>query len=224
MTPRVAIVVGHQPRSPGVQLAGGETEHAFNTELADQLWQALAAVHVGSRVFNRIEHLGYTTGMWELCERLNEWEADLVLSLHSNGHTNASISGSEALHWPVDASEADRPEVQPSGNAGERTLARVIAAAYSTAIGLRNRGALAQSHSWNGPPRFHATKLWRGNPKPIPGGPELWILSRTTAPTVIGESHFMSNPDDHAKARASLESGVLAATLAQALITYLEAP
>lgn len=219
---RIALPVGHEPSHPGVTLADGQTEHAFNRTLAGQLWQDLNRLGVSCDPFYRREDLGYTSGMRELCRRINEWRPDIVVSLHSNGHKNPAASGAEGLHWPATADEADRPEVTPSGDNRERDLAAVLAAAYSSILGIRNRGTIPQSHSWNGPVRFHATALYKGAPKEIPGGPELWIHSLTEAPCAIGESHFMSNPDDHAAALAALSSGALSAALATALAHFLE--
>jgi N-acetylmuramoyl-L-alanine amidase len=217
---RCAIVVGHHPDSPGVRLADGSTEHDFNVAVADQLWRELQERDVSSHVFMR-QVKSYTRGVLEgTVPAVNDWAADVVIGLHSNGSTS-SPSGSECLHWPADIDEADRPEVTPSGSAAERELAAGISAAYARAIGIRDRGAKAQSHSWNGPQRFHESKLWRGNPLPIPGGPELYLLSRTTAPCVIGESHFMSTPADHDLALAALAAGSIAYYLAEAVAAFL---
>lgn len=219
---RCAIVVGHHPDSPGVRLGDGQTEHEFNATLADQLWRQMHTVNVSHQVFLR-PVASYTRGVLDgIVPMVNDWGADVVIGLHSNGSTSAAATGAEGLYWPADEHDADRPEVMPSGTFDERTLAVSIASAYAQAIGIRDRGGRPQSHSWNGPSRFHTTKLWRGNPKPIPGGPELYLLGRTVAPCVIGESHFMSTPADHAKALAALESGAIADHLAVAIAQFLD--
>ncbi len=217
-TKRIAIAVGHHPASPGVTVrddAGAVlyNEYNFNADLADKLWPELHALGIGSQVFLRPER-GYTRGMRRLMTTINAWQPDLVFSLHSNGSTAAKASGAEALHWPVDDSQRDRETVIPKGDRFLEDCARRIAEAYAACIGIRNRGTIAQSNSWN-----ETEPAWgqigESKGKRIPNGPPLHILRDCKC--VIGESHFMSNPADHKKAAAALADGSLPKALALAL-------
>ncbi len=216
MTKRIAILIGHHVDSPGVTLASGETEFDYNCELASLLWPAVQERGVASKVFRR-PVASYTVGVAAMAAEVIDWFPDLVISLHSNGSKAKRATGSEALYWPTTEAQADRPEVTPSFDRRSEDAAVAIAAAYARAIGIRNRGKVAQSHSWNGPPR------WAPDGKQIPGGPVLHVLKAFKVRTAIGESHFMSNPDDHRKALQALSDGSLSIALALALVALVEA-
>src|SRR5690606_28623408 len=104
-------------------------------------------------------------------------------------------------HWP--------------GSARGLEAARRLSAAVAGAIGLRDRGAVAQARSWNGPATVGPDGV------PVPGGPPLYLLQLTRAPAVIVESFFGSNERDTELATAARDDGRLPRAMAHAVADIL---
>ena len=191
---KLAIVRGHRKGSQGATAGDGVTEYAFAGWLAARI--VADAVGHECRVFERPDGPHYAHNMMGLVSEVNAWRPDLVLSLHFNASPNGEPwSGTSALHWPSDAQG--------------KTWAVQLSGFVARAIGLRNRGAKAQDRSWS--------KARKVDGELRPAGPVLYILRDTLAPTVLLETHFGSNPVDHAKAIQALESGALSRAIVDAL-------
>lgn len=215
---KLALVIGHHHLSPGVTLASGQTENGFNAELARQLRDVMTGLGADVHVFARSQP-SYSRSMEEVVRALLAFGPDLVLELHSNG-SESGARGSEALYWPETAAEVDVPEATPRVS-GSHAWASHVSAGYAEAIGIKDRGAHVQTRSWNGSTRFHPTKHKSdGSPLPIPNGPWLALLREMTVPTCIGESHFMTHPEDHFRALKALDEGTLAAKLGAHLAEF----
>lgn len=183
---KVAVVVGHSEASQGAVSVSGEQEWSWQRPLASQLVTELGARDLEARVFYR-PNGGYTRSMRKLCDRINAYDPDLVVSLHFNAFPEApgqaEVVGTMALHWPT-SRQGKRWAVQ-------------LSAACARAQGTRDRGARQQAKSWSG-----AT---------------LWILALTRAPAVILETHYGDARSDHDKATATRDSGATASALADCI-------
>lgn len=179
---RVALVVGHTAKSQGASNPNGVTEWAFNVVLATAIRMALGDSY-DCRVFHRPTG-AYKTAMAKLCKEINTWGPAIVVSLHANASPEgAHFDGAEALHYPGSA----------KGEAFATRLSRDVAGA----IGVRDRGARAQSVSWAGEP--------------------LYIMQSTKAPAVILETHFIDNDSDHNLAMEGLINGSLSNGIARSI-------
>jgi len=138
---RIAVVVGHDERNQGAySLTLDVAEWAFNVPLAAGIVQDLERRGAVARIFERPAGVGYSTAMAQLTSEINQWSADLVVSLHFNSMGDTSFAGCCALHWPSSV----------RGN----MAAAAISEAVSGAVGNRNRGAIAQADSWSGAPLY----------------------------------------------------------------------
>jgi len=131
---KVAIVIGHDERrqgaySPTLSLH----EWQWCSVLARQLDTELGLRGMQSRIFVREPGGKYSEQMAQLCGKINDWQAELVVALHFNS-SNEDWAGGCALHWP--------------SSEGGRAAAVALSAAASIAIGNRDRGAIAQDRSW----------------------------------------------------------------------------
>lgn len=95
---KIAIIIGHHENSKGAYSKHfGQREYDFYKDVCNY-------VHfVGSRFESRIfEHdkniSGYTTRVRATAAKVNEWGADLVLSLHFNAF-NQRANGCETLYF-----------------------------------------------------------------------------------------------------------------------------
>lgn len=193
---RVALVLGHSRGAPGARLLQTAIhEWHWNAELLPRLRDELAARGVEALAFERLDG-SYETAMRQLCDAINATNPDLVVELHFNGGTQ---SGAEVLHWP--------------GSARGREAAERLSQAVADAIGIRNRGAVAQARSWA------TAELVDGHL--VPAGPPLWILCLTRAPAVIVEPFFGGNPVEAHKATAARDSGELPRAMADTIAGLL---
>lgn len=211
----VAIIVGHRAVSSGVVLPDGSTEWQFNTELARQLEVLLSEGGARVRVFRHPEGGSYKSAVRDHTVReVNRWAPQVVVALHSNAAPwPVKVNRSLALHWP--------------SSKGGKALAALLSAATAGALGLEDRGPVAQDRSWS---KSKVVTLADGTTKTVPAGPYLYVLKSTAAPAALLESHFMVHvvdgalevADGHRQAVEALESGTLAQALAQALLGALE--
>lgn len=174
---KIAFVVGHSQKSQGAVDVNGLQEWSFHLPVAEKCVAIAVARGHEAAMFLR-PNGGYTTAMAALVKEINAYQPDLVVSLHFNATPTHTVSGTEALHWP--------------GSEGGEPLAKALAEEVSKALGTRNRGAKAQTHS-------HSSK-------PLP----LYILKDTDAWASIVETHFGDVASDVAKAMAGRQSGALA--------------
>ena len=138
---RIAVVIGHDEQNQGAySLTLDVAEWAFNTPLAAGIVQDLERRGAVARIFERPAGVGYSTAMSTLTAEVNQWSADLVVSLHFNSMGDTSFAGCCALHWPSSV----------RGN----LAAAAISEAVSGAVQNRNRGAIAQADSWSGAPLY----------------------------------------------------------------------
>lgn len=191
----IAIVVGHDERSRGAVGDDGVQEWELNRGLAVRLTERLAALGLPlaqqSYREGGVAHkrpIFYRTPGLGYRGSMRKLTAELNAerpSLVLSLHFNAS-SDSRAT-----GSEALH---WPTSTAGLRWAA-LLSTTTAATLGLKDRGPRAQASSWAGAP--------------------LYILRDTQAPAVILETHFGTNPTDHAAATALQDE--LARNLARVL-------
>lgn len=117
---RICIIIGHGGNDCGaVNPHTGETELAYNTELADMVMEALKdryEVVKYNRGYNKVENVGIVNG----------YKADVILSLHCNSF-NGITSGTEALYW--------------HSSEKSKKMAEILSKNISETFGIHNRGA-----------------------------------------------------------------------------------
>lgn len=197
----VAIVVGHTPDRPGAVAGDGLSEWQWGHTLAQDLHGACERIGLEPVVASKRTTGTYRERVADVIRRLQNWKPRCLVELHFNAHPEGSdprrFGGSMGLHWP--------------GSGEGARMAALTSAACAQAIGHRDRGAIPQARSWNGPPRTDSAG------RPVPGGPPLYILKDTPYPAVILETHLGTLAEEHARAREALRDNSLAEAIAAAL-------
>ncbi len=94
---RIAIVVGHRKNSQGAVGSVGTSEYKLNTEVAKRISSRVSKHKI--KIFYRRDDLsGYTERMKDLHKRIDEWGADVSVSLHFNAASNPQANGHEVLY------------------------------------------------------------------------------------------------------------------------------
>lgn len=125
---KVCVIIGHGGNDCGaVSQDKKVTELAYNTEVADDLVEALQLNGYEAFTHNR----GYSK--MENTTLINSLNPDLVISLHCNSADNAAATGTEAIHYP--------------GSVNGKKIAELLSKNVSEALGLKNRGA---KEPWHG--------------------------------------------------------------------------
>lgn len=102
-SPLIALCVGHSRiengRTEGGAIsAGGISEHAYNTPLADQINYYLNRFGIASFIVSYYKGNGYTAAQQWLAGELKKFGATLALELHFNA-SEGQARGAEWLHW-----------------------------------------------------------------------------------------------------------------------------
>jgi len=97
---KIALVVGHRPSAPGAYGDMGIPEFKFWNELAPILKNRMEATgRVQCRIFHRPEIPGgYGAKMKALHKEIDEWGADISISLHFNAASSPMANGHEVLY------------------------------------------------------------------------------------------------------------------------------
>jgi len=206
MPRRVALVIGHSAKKRGAAGRAGIAEYDFNSILVPQVAHSLFANGIQGITFERTDD-PYREAMGKLTNAINHADPDFVLSFHFDGSNDPCVRGASGRYWP--------------GSEHGRIISEFMAAACSEAIKTKNRGAVAQSRSWN-TPSASSDGLARTSGKPEPAGPPLYLLRDTKAPACIIESHYGSHLNESRAALRALNSGELAKQITQAVINYLK--
>ncbi len=103
----------------------------------------------------------------------NEWGADILVSIHTNGHSNPQVGGIETFHSQVG-------EWGYKFSADARRLAALVQQELVTATGLSDRGI--------------KTRLVTTSGSPIQGMDFYAVIRRAKCPAIITEVGFHSNP------------------------------
>lgn len=120
---RIAIVIGHTPRSPGaVNKSYGVSEYQFNSPLAVAIQARLNQCgHTAFLIYRDMPN-----DYQGLPDKVNAQNPEVIISLHANGAESQAATGTEMLYW----------ESSTSGKA----LAEILQAGIHGALGLRDRG------------------------------------------------------------------------------------
>ncbi len=96
---KIAIVVGHRKGSQGAYGNAGLSEWKFNKKLASEIKERTDRLGKNVKIFFRKEHgTGYTQRMKELHRDIDDWGADITISLHFNASSHAYANGHEVLY------------------------------------------------------------------------------------------------------------------------------
>lgn len=153
----------------------------------------------------RGDALAYEPAMRALVRRIDPLQPVCVVELHYNAGPEKVIPRTEALVWLTGS---------PAHALGRELAARVSGVLPSA--GRRAPETIQQRASWNGPGLARDA-----SGRPVPDGPPLYVLSLTSCPAVILETHYGSHPADHAAATAARDSGALARAIAGGIGAWL---
>ncbi len=93
---KIAIDPGHGGRDPGV-VSGNHREKDINLKLAAELFTQLLNTNYDPLLLREGDlNLNLSCRV----QKAADWEADLFISLHHNGHNNKSARGTETYHFP----------------------------------------------------------------------------------------------------------------------------
>lgn len=156
---KIAIDIGHcSTGDRGAVSACGLSEHDYWAKHAGIIGKALRARSHRVKIFRREDHNRLIA---RECDAINDWDADIVVSLHLNSADTPSAHGHEIIHHPgshegstlaaaINTSlcalgyTADRGIKIPMENRGNAFLARCYAPAVIIEAGfLSNPGDVA---------------------------------------------------------------------------------
>lgn len=96
---KIAIDIGHcSTGDRGAVSACGLSEHAYWAANAGQIKKALEKLRHSVKIFRRED---YNRLVSRECQAINEWEADIAVSLHLNSSDNTGACGHEVIHHPA---------------------------------------------------------------------------------------------------------------------------
>lgn len=123
---KIALDIGHQSRGDqGAVSACGLSEHEYWAERASFLKKEWELLGHTVRIFRR-EDFG---GIIPECRAVNDWGAELAVSLHLNSSDNGNAGGHEVIHYP--------------GSRKGKELAQFINGELNGTSGLKDRGIKA---------------------------------------------------------------------------------
>lgn len=97
---KIALDIGHQLTGDrGAVSADGLSENAYWTEHHLYIVAELTRIREATelKIFRRDD---YGNSVAKECAAINEWGADLAISLHLNSSDNPSANGQEIIHYP----------------------------------------------------------------------------------------------------------------------------
>lgn len=95
-TTKIAIDIGHtSTRDQGAASRDGLTEHAYWSKFAPVIQQTLEKLGHQVRLFRREDHSGSVA---KECNAVNDWLADVAVSLHLNSADNKTAGGHEIIY------------------------------------------------------------------------------------------------------------------------------
>lgn len=93
---KIAIDIGHtSSRDQGAVSACGLSEHTYWSQLAHIIVQELEQSGHQAKVYRREDHGGSVSAE---CRAINDWRADVAVSLHLNSASNTQAGGHEVIH------------------------------------------------------------------------------------------------------------------------------
>jgi len=93
---KIAIDPGHGGRDPGVT-CGNHREKDINLKLAAEFFTQFLNTDYDPLLLREGD---LNMNLSSRVQKAAEWEADLFISLHHNGHNNKSARGTETYHFP----------------------------------------------------------------------------------------------------------------------------
>ncbi|MBY3359361.1 hypothetical protein HFN97_16135 [Rhizobium laguerreae] len=99
MQMKLAVVVGHNSRSPGAYAVSpiGQSEFDFNNTVADSMIAEASHYNLEVKRFNRVASGSYSGEIADVYGLVKRWGADAAIELHFNS-LNSESTGTEALH------------------------------------------------------------------------------------------------------------------------------
>ncbi|WFU14445.1 glucosaminidase domain-containing protein [Bradyrhizobium sp. CB3481] len=163
---RVAIVIGHNARSPGSSAGSplSRTEFTFNSEIAAFMQRNAAQYNIKLQVFTRQSNPSVQHEIMAAYEQVAAFNPVCAVELHFNSSDDATATGSEVL--------------LVGGKPAATALASSLVSSVKSALGLRLRGN-------NG-----LTVVSRG------GRGWISVSALPNVPSVLCEPFFGSNPND----------------------------
>jgi N-acetylmuramoyl-L-alanine amidase len=129
---KLGIAVGHSRRGDsGAETLFGETEHSYNSKVADKLMTALSRRGIESFIIDDYKYVTYSSGIRHCAKLLRDKGATHAMELHFNA-ASASANGAEWLHWH-------------SSNGGKR-LAESIRQAFNRKFPMMTDRGLKPKH------------------------------------------------------------------------------
>jgi N-acetylmuramoyl-L-alanine amidase len=96
---KIAIIVGHTPKSQGAVNYKGETEFVFNSRIAEKIKQIMLKKYPKKKVQIFFREEGYySTAVVNVAKNVGKWKARVSLELHFNSFKDIAY-GCEILVW-----------------------------------------------------------------------------------------------------------------------------
>lgn len=203
---KLAVIVGHNPVTPGAVTGCGVSEFQANSELALQMkrsgelrgytvglfWhEARDARRQPTKTRDRVSYFGTVL---PTLEAVNDWAPDCAVELHFNSVPERNAEGLRMRSW-----SGCFAYHHPGGFEAE-LLGGALASACAGQLGVPSLGSLPRKVSW--------------------AGAELLPLTRLRCPAIILETHNGRNPEDHAAFQHGIVTGALAGSLVRAAAAW----
>lgn len=172
--PRIFIDPGHGGKDRSNKGPTGYIEADGVLDIALRLKPLLQAAAFHVRLSRETDA---TVSLYDRSAKANNWEADLLVSIHTNAHSNPSANGAETWY-------SLNGEWGGQFHAEAKRVANIVQAELVARTGLRDRGI--------------KTRLIETAGSPIRGMDWYAVIRRTKCPAIIIEAGFHTNPTEEA--------------------------
>jgi len=219
--PIIFIDPGHGGHDPGAIGPSGLEEKTIALQVAKELRQLLQREMPRYRVFLTREHDIFVP-LAERARMANAQQAQVFISIHANSSPNREASGIETWYLNFAASARAKTIAARENMMSEKqlsTLELILRDMYETdrinqsaVLALNTQKALVE----------HLAAQYSGVlPRGVEGAP-FAVLHRTTMPSVLVETAFISNPQEEARLRTPEYQRALAQGILQGLRQFLQ--
>jgi N-acetylmuramoyl-L-alanine amidase len=219
--PIICIDPGHGGHDPGALGPTGLEEKTVVLQVAKELRQLIRQEMPQYQVFLTRDQDVFVP-LLERARRANEQQAQVFISLHTNASPRREASGIETWYWSFAASARAKKSAARENMMSEQqlsTLELILRDLHETDR-INQSAVLAQSTQ-----NALAEHIEAHYPGVIPRGVEgapFAVLHRTTMPSVLVETAFISNPQEEARLRTTQYQRALAKGMLWGLRQFLQ--
>ncbi len=127
---KVVIDAGHGGANPGA-VVGGTSEESLNLDIANRLNGLLTKEGITTYMTREKD---VDVGLYDRSGLANKVNADLLISIHNNTHSNTSISGSMSLYYPGDS--------KTNGKLTSKSFASIVQNKLTGILGTKDLGII----------------------------------------------------------------------------------